>query len=80
MLGVVIAQLLRLERSISPSPVFGFFITSKPLAGLFQGAALGVILLGAIRYLRQQSAMARGKVHAGGWEIFLIVGFLLLVS
>ena len=27
-----------------------------------------ILALGTYRFCRQQSAMLRGKVHAGGWE------------
>lgn len=69
MMGIVVAQFWRLEHSIDPSEVFGYYILSKPLAGILQGAALCVILIGGFRFWRQQSAMAIGKVHAGGWEL-----------
>lgn len=79
MLGVTVAQLYRLQHSADPSPAFGYFLLSKPIAGIFQGSALCMVLLGAIRFYRQQSAMAVGKIHAGGWEILLICGFIFLV-
>ncbi|WPH01701.1 Hypothetical protein R9X50_00455300 [Acrodontium crateriforme] len=81
MIGIFIAQLYRLHHSRNPDPKFGYFVISKPLAVIFQGSALVLILLGAIRFFRQQSAMARGKVHAGGWEVFVIAGgsFMLLL-
>lgn len=75
MLGAVVAQLYRLHHSPHPDPVFGFFVLSKPICGILQCSALGMVLLGAIRYFRQQSAMASGKVFAGGWEVLTIVIF-----
>ncbi|KAK4499689.1 hypothetical protein PRZ48_010207 [Zasmidium cellare] len=75
MLGAVIAQLYRLTHSPHPDPVFGFFVLSKPICGILQCSALGMVLLGAIRYFRQQAAMATGKVFAGGWEVLTIVIF-----
>lgn len=75
MLGAVIAQLYRLNHSPHPDPVFGFFVLSKPIGGILQCSALGMVLLGAVRYFRQQSAMASGKVFAGGWEVLTIVVF-----
>lgn len=82
MLGIVTAQLFSLQRSSDPKndPVFGYHALGKPLAGLFQSAAIVVILIGGHRFWRQQMNMARGKVWAGGWEIWTIMGFMLLVS
>ena len=80
MIGVAVAQLYRLQHSSIPSPVFGYYVLSKPIAALFQCSALGVTLIGAVRFYRQQHAMAIGKVHAGGWEISLIGALILLVS
>ncbi|KAH0368390.1 hypothetical protein KCU65_g4012, partial [Aureobasidium melanogenum] len=82
MLGIVTAQLFSLQRSPDPEndPVFGYHTLGKPLAGLFQSAAIVVILIGGHRFWRQQMNMARGKVWAGGWEIWTIMGFMLLVS
>jgi len=79
MLGVTIAQLYRLQHTAHPNSVFGYFVLSKPIASLFQCAALGMALLGAIRFYRQQSAMAIGKVHAGGWEVYTIGIIIFLV-
>ena len=79
-MGIVIAQLWTLEHSLSPSKVFGYFVLSKPLAVIFQSAALCVVLIGGFRFWRQQSAMAIGKVHAGGWEIIATGVGSLLVS
>lgn len=69
MMGIFLAQLWTLEHTLNPSEVFGYFILSKPLALIFQSAALCLTIIGTIRFWRQQSAMAIGKVHAGGWEI-----------
>lgn len=80
MLGTIIAQLYRLQHSPNPSKVFGFFVLSKPLSVTFQGAALCMVLLGGIRFWRQQSAMAIGRVHAGGWEFFCVAVGSFLVS
>ena len=80
MMGIITAQLYRLEHSPEPSKVFGYYVLSKPLAAIFQTSALFMILLGGIRFWRQQSAMAIGKVYAGGWEINVIaIGMLLVI-
>ncbi|KAI5366284.1 hypothetical protein Slin14017_G039240 [Septoria linicola] len=81
MMGVVMAQLWRLQHSHSPDPVFGYFVLSIPLSVIFQCSALLVVVLGAVRYWRQQEAMAIGKVFAGGWELAVVtVGSLLLLT
>ncbi|KAK4994200.1 hypothetical protein LTR66_005714 [Elasticomyces elasticus] len=81
MIGVLIAQLYRLQHSLIPSTTFGYFAISKLLAAIFEIAAIIMVLLGAYRSWRQQNAMARGKVWVGGWEIWWIMSgmFLLLV-
>lgn len=73
MLGAIVAQLYRLNHSPHPDPVFGYYVLSKPISSILQCSALCVVLLGSIRYFRQQSAMARGKVSAGGWEMLTIM-------
>ncbi|KAK3709251.1 hypothetical protein LTR37_010989 [Vermiconidia calcicola] len=80
MLGTIIAQLYRLQHHPNPSKVFGYYVLSKPLSVIFQCAALAIVLIGGIRFWRQQSAMAIGKVHASGWELISIAigSFLLL--
>jgi uncharacterized membrane protein YidH (DUF202 family) len=80
MTGVIIAQLFRLQHSINPNPSIGFFVLGVPLAAMFIGAALLVVLVGAYRFWKQQHAMVRGKVHAGGWEIVGIMVLSLMVS
>lgn len=76
--GVIVAQLYRLQHVASPDPVFGYYVLSKPIAGIFQVSALCVALIGAHRYWRQQTAMAIGQVVAGGWEL-MAVGVLVFV-
>ena len=71
-LGVTIAQLFRLQKPAAPNLRFGFFVLGIPLACACIGAALLVVVLGAYRFWRQQNALARGKVHAGGWELNFI--------
>lgn len=73
MLGVIIAQLLRLQRSENPDPKLGFFVSGVPLASICIIAAVIVLLGGTFRFWRQQNAILRGKVYAGGWEIAIIL-------
>ncbi|KAI6826235.1 hypothetical protein KC340_g10362 [Hortaea werneckii] len=79
MVGVIISQLYRLQHSPSPDPVYGYYALGKPIASIFHASALGVVLVGAVRFFRQQSAMSIGKVHAGGWEVLVICGWVLLL-
>jgi uncharacterized membrane protein YidH (DUF202 family) len=80
MMGVVIAQLFRLQHTFAPDQKFGFYVVGIPLAACFIIAAVIVVLLGAFRFWRQQSAMVRGKILAGGWEINVIMVGSILVS
>lgn len=79
MLAVIIAQLFRLQHTETPNKIFGFFVLGIPLACVCIGAAIIVLLLGAYRFWRQQNAILRGKVHAGGWEINIISIVVFLV-
>lgn len=80
MVGVAISQLYRLQHPPSPNLVYGYYVLGKPIACIFHASALGVILVGAVRFFRQQSGMSIGKVHAGGWEVLVICGWVFLVS
>jgi uncharacterized membrane protein YidH (DUF202 family) len=79
MTGVVIAQFFRLAQSPTPSPVLSFYAIGTPLACVFQVAGLVIALLGGHRFWRQQMAMAKGKVWAGGWEIWTLMAMTFLV-
>lgn len=67
--AVIIAQLFRLEHNVTPNKTFGFYALSISLSCACIGAAIVILILGAYRFWRQQNAILRGKVHAGGWEI-----------
>lgn len=69
MLGVIIAQVMRLQHSLNPNPIIGFFVISVPLSCVCHGAAIAVSLFGALRFLRYQKEMTRGYAVSGGWEI-----------
>ncbi len=69
MLAVIIAQLFRLQHTESPHKDLGFFVIGTPLACVCIMAAIVVLMLGTYRFWRQQNAILRGKVHAGGWEV-----------
>ncbi|KAG9204178.1 hypothetical protein G6514_001817 [Epicoccum nigrum] len=82
MTGVIIAQLFRIQHTISPDPQIGFYVISEPLSAVFIGMAIFVLLVGAIRFWRLQNALVRGKALVGGWEVFAIMAMsaLLLVA
>lgn len=69
MTAVIIAQLFKLQHAEHPDKTFGFYILGTPLACVCIVAAIIIALLGSYRFWRQQNAMLRGKVHAGGWEV-----------
>lgn len=80
MTGVIIAQLFRIQHSMSPDPQIGFYVVGKPLSVVFIGMAIFVLLVGAIRFLRLQNALVRGKALVGGWEVFAVMAMSALVS
>ncbi|KAJ5385817.1 hypothetical protein N7509_008358 [Penicillium cosmopolitanum] len=87
MQGVLIAQLFRLQRSNQDQDRLRFYQVGIPLSVTCHCVAVVVALIGAYRFWRQQSAIARGKVHAGGWELnsvgillFLIILVTLVIS
>ncbi|OJD29447.1 uncharacterized protein BKCO1_8000022 [Diplodia corticola] len=81
MTGVMIAQLMRLQHAPNPDPRYGYHALGKPLAAVFITAAIAVLILGAFRFWRQQNAIVRGKVFAGGWEILAImIGSTILTT
>lgn len=80
MTGVIIAQLFKIQHVVHPDPEIGFYVVGIPLSSTFTGMAIFVLLVGAIRFWRLQSALVRGKALAGGWEIFVIMALSALVS
>jgi len=79
MLGVIIAQVMRLQHSLNPNPVLGYFVVSIPLSSVCHGSAIAVSAFGAIRFFRYQREMARGYAVCGGWEIKAIGTLTTLV-
>lgn len=77
--AVIIAQLFRLEHNVKPNKTFGFYVLSIPLSCACIGAAMVILLFGAYRFWRQQNAILRGKVHAGGWEVNAIAVTVFMV-
>jgi hypothetical protein len=49
------------------------------MAGICIGTAMVISLVSGWRFWRQQNAMARGKVHVGGWEVYFmgVVGIVV---
>jgi hypothetical protein len=78
MQGIMIAQLFRLQTAQSTR--FDFYTVGIPLSVAFQSCAVLVAVMGAYRFWRQQNAIARGTVFAGGWEINCIGLLSLFVS
>ncbi|MCJ1384868.1 hypothetical protein MMC17_007986 [Xylographa soralifera] len=78
-IGVTVAQVFRLKNEGAINPPFGFFALGIPLACACIGSALVVTVVGSWRFWRQQNALARGKIHAGGWEINTIVTITILL-
>ncbi|EPE24553.1 hypothetical protein GLAREA_08405 [Glarea lozoyensis ATCC 20868] len=80
MMGIVVAQLFRLQHAPKPHPTIGFYVLGKPLSCICQGAAIYTLLIGAFRTWRTQNAVVRGKAITGGFEIVaLAFGIFLLL-
>lgn len=79
-LGIVVAQLFRLQHVAKPDSVFGYFVLAKPLAVICQCVAIYALLLGAFRSWRHQNAIVRGKAITGGFEVILLAFGTLVVS
>ncbi|KAJ9296768.1 hypothetical protein DTO271G3_4967 [Paecilomyces variotii] len=81
MLGVLIAQLFRLQRATSSPPPhgFGFYTVGIPLSIACHGVAILIAALGAHRFWKQQHAIALGKVYVGGWELYCIATLITAV-
>ncbi|KAL4938736.1 hypothetical protein BDV06DRAFT_214865 [Aspergillus oleicola] len=71
MQGVLIAQLFRLQGAHA-SHGLGYHEVGVPLSVTCHCAAIVTAVLGAHRFWKQQSAIALGTVHAGGWELNVI--------
>ncbi|PGH05419.1 hypothetical protein GX51_02943 [Blastomyces parvus] len=69
--GALIAQLFSLQNKQSQDSAFGFNAVGKPLACACHACAIIVAAVGSYRFWKQQNALARGKVRAGGWELNL---------
>ncbi|KAL3458441.1 hypothetical protein BJX64DRAFT_223646 [Aspergillus heterothallicus] len=74
MQGVLIAQLFRLQAASSTKGL-SYHEVGVPLSVTCHCAAILTAVFGALRFWKQQSAIALGTVYAGGWELNCI-GFL----
>ena len=80
MLGVFIAQLMRLSHAPHPDAKIGFFVVSVPLASACQVMAIILTVVGSMRFLKCQKHMALGLALSGGWEVSLAGSLTLMVS
>ncbi|CAG7985886.1 unnamed protein product [Penicillium nalgiovense] len=82
MQGVLVAQLFRLQRPPEKANRhrLSFYEVGIPLSVACHIVAAIVTFIGAVRFFRQQNAIVRGKVHAGGWELNSVGFLLFLVS
>jgi len=73
-LGVLVAQILTLQVKLNPEAKakFGFHNVGIPLSCVCHGFAMLIPIMGAYRFWRQQSALTRGKVYTGGWELNVV--------
>jgi uncharacterized membrane protein YidH (DUF202 family) len=79
-LGVLVTQLYTILNESDAKTGLGFHNIGIPISCLCHVIAMAIPILGACRFFRQQSVLARGKVHAGGWELNAIGAFSALVS
>ncbi|KAF2675493.1 hypothetical protein BT63DRAFT_475097 [Microthyrium microscopicum] len=75
--AVVAAQLLKLN---STSGEAGSMFGGESLAAGFVAGAIVVVLVGYLRFWRQQKAMSLGKVWAGGWELWIVGGSFVALT
>lgn len=78
-LGVLVAQTMRL-RQVQPLGVgLDYYDVAIPLACTCYGVSILVIIIGLLRFLKLQKAMALGTTYSGGWEVITtgIIGALV---
>lgn len=79
MTGVLISQFMRVLHSVTPDPVFGFFVVSIPMSAMCHIMALIITVLGCYRFLHWQSEMTKGFAISSGWEMMTVFLLSLLV-
>lgn len=81
MQGVLIAQLFQLQLLLeSPSTRLSFAAIGVPLSIICYCAAILIAATGAYRFWKQQNAMLRGRIYAGGWELTCIAAAMFVIS
>lgn len=75
--GVVVVQLFQLQSDPSDRPGFTLRNSGRGVGSMMIVVSMYVVVVGGWRFYRQQNAMTRGKIWAGGWEL-QSVGFLHL--
>lgn len=80
MQGALVAQLFRLQRPLTKVDRLSFHEVGIPLSVAYHFVAVIITLIGAFRFWRQQNAIAREKVYAGGWELNSVGILLFAVS
>ena len=70
-LGIIVTQLFRLQHVVHPDQQLGYYKIAVPLGCTCIIAGIIILLAGASRFWRLQNALVRGKVLAGGWEVYL---------
>lgn len=76
MLGALTTQILTLQGTHPPVAQLNLFVLGVPLGTMCHAAALISILIGGLRFVRNQRAIVAGRICAGGWE-FLVMGGLI---
>ena len=80
MLGIFVAQLFRLTHTLTPDPVFGFYVIGIPLASISQAMAIIVLMVGCHRFFKLQKNISLGYAITGGWEVNTIAFLGIAVS
>lgn len=66
--GVIVTQLFVLKKA---GPVKGAVV-----GGISEAAGIVVVLVGCVRYFRQQRLLVEGKTMAAGWDLIAVLGVL----
>jgi hypothetical protein len=79
-MGALFAQFYAILNQKEHEKGFGFRTIGIPLSCMCHAFATMIAITGACRFFSQQSALARGKVYTGGWELNSVGVFTGLVS
>lgn len=75
MTGAIVAQFFVLSNDSLIDSGETFHRAGKSLAAIFVGSAGLVVVIGGLRYLRQQSSILIARHHTGGldlWAVFVL--------